>query len=95
MHVGSRKGSIFGAATHSGIDGSPAKYRLGRRYIAIDPEDGCAHLRRTSPSENLELIFTLPVHFFSQASEGSDYRTGDVDPAQTGSLEAWSLSPVQ
>ena len=57
---------------------------------AIDPEDGCAHLRRTSPSENLELSYTLPVHFFSQASEGSDYRTGDVDPAQTGSLEAWS-----
>jgi hypothetical protein len=86
VHVGSRKGSIFGAATHSGIDVSPAKYRLGRRYIAIDPEDGCAHLRRTSPSENLELIYTLPAHFFSHASEGTDYRTGDVDPAQTDSL---------
>ena len=68
----------------------PRKYRLGGPYIAIDPEDGCAHLRRTSPSENLELSYTLPVHFFSQASEGSDYRIGDVDPAQTGSLEAWS-----
>ena len=54
------------------------------------PEDGCARLRRTSPSEILELIYTLPGHFFSQASEGSDYRTGGVDPAQTGSLEAWS-----